>query len=432
MITYTLKIYTSVNISRPKLEQLDFPGFMVETLGESEYETRYDGKKYYVLQYQYALFATESGEISIPKKRYQIAQIINNGPRSIFNIPGFNNTQARYLSSPEISLNILPAPKKRPAPYWLVAEDVQIQDNLSNQQTITQGEPLTRSIEVTALNTLSAHLPPLPEPDTSGIKIYQEQAELDNDLAGDKIRALRRENSAIVAVNTGTLTLPPITLHWWDSKNKKFRSSTLPERKLLVVPASQKDPAMPSINKVPESIQTPRPPSTPASPPSTIDSSELPPSWYLNVFVWLIISGVLFVLLIVSNGIWWYRYAGKISARSNNEEAKELSKQSMRVALKELKQACRQHNAVQARSSLIHWGQLQWPEHPCTSLQDLSARINQPAFDSIVKALDQSLYGSRSSWNGDALLAFTEQHIEKNNFQKKHEQEKHSLKGLYE
>src|SRR5690606_31355177 len=140
IIVLTLRIYTSIQIAKPKLPELVIPGLMIEKIEENQFETREADKNYYVLEYRYALFAQQSGELIIPKQRYQISQIISNGPRSIFDIRDFGTqTQARFLFTTDIPIRIIPIPTNNPVEYWLASDDVSLSDNWPEQQTIEAG-----------------------------------------------------------------------------------------------------------------------------------------------------------------------------------------------------------------------------------------------------------------------------------------------------
>jgi len=398
MITLTLRIYTSVQIAQPKLPELTLPGFMIEKIGESQFETRESDRNYYVLEYRYALFANQSGDFNIPKQRYQIAQIISNGPRSLFNIPGFDTqTQARFLSTDEIPLRILPIPANNPVDYWLASDDVTLTDNWETEKIIELGTPITRTIEIKALGNLAANIPPLPDAIPANLKSYREQPTLSDARAGENLLATRTESMAIVAIEPGTYTLPEIRLHWWSNKEKQFKTSSLPERHITVLSAASST-------------------ETSLSPPNTIPETELDQDankdpiisfatapFYLNVYLWMGISAGLLIILLLTLFVLLIR---KKHSPTKLTSVVSIEEQSARDNMKELKIACHANDPKRARNAMINWGKKQWANDNVLTIYDIKQKINHSIFNSLASELDSVLYQKTARWNGKPLLDF--------------------------
>lgn len=397
MITLTLRIYTSVQIAQPKLPELTLPGFMIEKIGDGQFETRQADRNYYVLEYRYALFPHKSGDFSIPKQRYQIAQIISNGPRSLFDIRDFGTqTQARFLSTSEIPIQVHAVPADNPASYWMASDDVTLTDNLVADQNMELGTPVTRRIEVKALGNLAANIPPLPEDMPRNLKSYREQPLLDNARAGDTLLATRTESMAIVAVEPGEYTLPEIQLHWWSNKEKKFKTSTLPERRITVRGTA-------ASNELP--MPSPIAGSAIESPQNTNIEPGRPPAeiaLYLNVYLWIGISMGLFILVVVLFVLFIHKKSKSPKVSLTEETPQQLIKNSFR----DLKQACQKHDAQQARNAIIYWAQKKWQHETLLTLNDIKQKINNATFNQLANELDAALYKETAHWDGQPMLDF--------------------------
>lgn len=398
IITLTLRIYTSVQIAKPKLPELTLPGFMIEKIGESQFETRESDRNYYVLEYKYALFAHQSGDFTIPKQRYQIAQIISNGPRSLFNIPSLDTqTQARFLSTADIPIHIKPIPTNNPVDYWLASDDVTLTDNWETNQNIDLGTPVTRNIEIKALGNLAANIPPLLDNLPKNLKGYHEQPVLTNVRAGETLLATRTESMAIVAVEPGLYTLPEIRLHWWSNKEKQFKTTTLPERQIMVKSsASSAEPATIVPAMIP-ALETDKNDSKPSAP--HMDSAP----FYLNVYLWMAFSaGLLIILLVLS-----FLYLTQKKSNTPKTRLPDLThQQPAKNSLRKLKQACEANDAQKTRSAMINWAQKEWSDNSLLTLSDIKQKIGDPIFDSLANDLDSALYQNKTTWNGKAMLDF--------------------------
>jgi len=410
IIILTLRIYTSVQITKPKLPELTLPGLMIEKMGESQFETRETDRNYYVLEYRYALFAHKSGELIIPKQRYQISQIISNGPRSLFDIRDFGTqTQARFLSTEDIPITIKPIPTSNPAPYWLASDDVTLTDNWPEEQNIELGTPITRSIEIRALGNLGANIPPLPDNTPTKLKEYREQPSLSNTRAGETLLATRIENIAIVAVEPGLYALPEIQLHWWSNKEKRFKTSTLPERRITAQATAHDTELATPISVAPIDIKTA------SAANNSSNSSITPTSFYLNVHLWMGVSASLLITLLSVVFIVFRRRKIISSVKTTNHIIRQ---HSIKNRLKEMREACRLNDARQARIAIIHWAEKKWPDDAIFTLDDVKQKINDPGLRALLEELDSTLYKNLSHWNGQPLLDFFNSSaivLEKNN-----------------
>jgi len=429
-IVLTIRIYAAVDISQPEIPDPVIPDFMVEKLGDAVYQSKQNNRLYYVLEYKYGLFANKNGKMALPKQRYKINQIINSGPRSLFDIQGFglSAAQPRFLSTPELTLNIKPQPDNLPASYWLPSENITITDNWPEQQTVDVGTPLTRAIEIKGLGNLAAHIPPLPVLNVNGLKTYAEQPELHNARVGDHFQGTRKENIAIVPTQAGTYILPAITLHWWDTKNKQFKTATLPERTLTVKGNAAVAPSSP----VQGSTVSPQPlqenPAAPAdsslNSPMTENAAPTTP-FYMNVYVWMGTAAFFAVLWLVTLVV--------LLGRKNNNASVTLSaaesarQQSLRDAFKQLKAACTANDAKLARTALIHWAQLQWPDAELSTLQQVKKQINNDQFTKLADELDGALYRDAALWSGKPLLDL----IQSTKFSDPSDKSEVKLPGLY-
>jgi len=405
----TLQIFTAINISRPEIPAPAFPDFTIEKIGQSEYQSKRNGRNYYVLEYKYALFPNKSGKVSLPRQRFQINELNNNGQRFPFNFPGFNDTATpHFLSAPEVTLTIKPQPDPLPAPYWLPSEEVTMTDNLPAQQTVDVGTPLTRTIEIKALGNLAAHIPPLPASALPGLKSYSEQPELANAHVGENLLATRKENIAFVPVQPGTYLLPAISLHWWDTKTRQFKITSLPERTLTVkgsVGISSSVTNQPPTVSPEVSAQSPVQ-ALDSSPMLSVPGANTPTPFYMNVYLWMGMAAIFVVLWIVTLVLMLNKKNNSASISLSASEA--ARQQSIKEKFKQLKMVSKNNDAKSSRRLLIDWAQAQWPEAGILTLQQIKQQLGNDVFSKLADELDDCLYRGSVQWNGKALLDFLE------------------------
>jgi len=402
-ITLTVRIYSAIQIDAQHTQIPDpvIPGMMIEKLGQSEYQAHQDNRNYHVYEIRYSLFANQSGTITVPKQRYQIIQVT--GSRSVFDIPGFGVPALveRTLTTPATDLHIKPQPATAPGNGWLPSDNVQINDNWPEQQTLDTGTPLTRTIEIRALGNLSSQIPPLPAVTLDGLKSYPAQPELKNEQAGNNVLALRKESTAFVPTQPGTYVLPAIEIHWWDTKNREFKIATLGARTLTVRGAAASASTTP-LAPMASSTAPANPDADAAIINPSAGASPAPTPFYLNSYLWIGVAALLLVLWVITTVLLLRK---KTSAASNASTDSGLPS-SLKEALKQLKLACQKNDARQARAALILWAQQQWPDAHIHTLADVKTRINQPNFATLADELDSCLYRENVAWNGKPLADF--------------------------
>lgn len=404
MITLTVRINIAVRIARPELPDLILADFIIKPIGQTDYQKQMNGKNYHVLEYQYALFPSKSGDFTLPKQRYQIAQIISNQRRSFFNVPGFNNTQARFLITPAINLHVKPQPNQSNThnrSLWLPAKNVNIDDNLSTQQNIEVGTAITRNIIITATNNIAAVIPPLNDLQISSIKYYPEAPVLDNQFSNNQIIGSRTESMALIPTEVGTFTLPEIQIPWWDTARKEYKIATLAARTIVVIPSTQ---AVSTIEKFgpandEAALLTPN-----ENQPSQnqfdqvsqqVESNIEKQAWVISTIVFATLWTITLLLALY----YFYNRQTKHKPTENN------SRPSLRQAKQNLKSACEKQNPVAIRATVLDWGKLFYQDSNIISLQDLIQKTSSDEFKQQLNELDRQLYNTDShSWNADKLM----------------------------
>jgi len=401
MLTWTIRINTAIRIARPELGEMTLPDFIIHKIGETDYQKTINGRRYHVIEYKYALFPNKSGNYLIEKQRYRIAQIINNRPRSLFDISSFNNTQAKFLTTPEISLVIKPQPVNA-GTNWLPASEVTIKDNLSNTQSIEAGTPITRSITITAADNTASVIAPLQETDIPNLKIYPESPVLDDQFTRGTIVGSRVENMAIIPVQAGTYRLPEISVRWWDTNIKEHRTAVLPERVIEVTPSSsaQQSTPMNTSTTTPLSQEEQTLVYSGTSP----DNSSYPdnkPSYF-----W-VYSTLLFASLWL--GTLAYLLLTQKLKQANSDSDKIEESTNLKSAVVQLKKSCAEGDPVRIRESVILWGQAFYRDSNLTSLQQVSAQVANEKFQQAVEQLDKALFMHKTDSGKDGqLIDFSE------------------------
>ena len=378
-VLYRIKVYRAVPTRQPALRDPQFGGaeVLIEVAGEERsYDALLNGRTYNVVERVYAIFPQESGEVTISPARFE-ARVLRDG----------RITGRKVFQSDPHTISVLPIPEP-PADFpnaaWLPAKDLQLQDNWSRQpDDLKAGEPITRVITISALGQLETQIPAIEPPEVSGVNVYPDRPELTRRIEPGGIRGIRKDQYAIIGVESGVLTLPSLRLPWWDVEAGEWKVAELPERSISILPTRE----APVVDPAP----------TVANP---VEEPETPAEVSVSSGIWRPVAQALGALWLLTLGAWW------LSSRPRREPREPapppLHKQQARY-LKAARKAAIAGSGADVRQAMLEWGRLQWPDDPPRSIGALASRVSVPLADELTR-LSRAAYGpSGEGWDGDAL-----------------------------
>ncbi len=389
----TLRLYTSVPMSNFTIGELAVPDAQLIKVAENQYQKDIDGKQYTVVETRYAIFADSNLTLEIPAIQYRgvIAEPTARRSGSLFRQRGrqaFFNTEVKQLQ-------IKPMPSNNTLQHWLPGKGVGLAERWSDTTgDITLGEPLTRTITITGQGLMGSQLPPLQMPNSKNYKLYPDQAQMENSVSEAGVLGKRIESIAIVPTQLGSITLPDITVDWWDTEANTLRQTVLKGRTLNVLPA------IGSAELARDSVPTGE--SNAASTSTVASQSTGAP--ITDTYFWLLTASNI-VLLIVATGfavLWW-----------RNRPATELEPTistvvvSEKALFKEIRMACAVDNYPGLRQAIIDWARVHWQQAHLHSLEQVVELAGNDELSAAFKALDARLYSNSDSQqpvSGDTIF----------------------------
>jgi len=375
-VLYTVKVYRSVATRQPRLSEPHLSGVevLIELAGEERsYESILNGKNYNVVERVYALFPQESGELSIAPARFE-ARVLRGG-----RITGRKVFESEAL---KVTVNpIPPPPAEFPDAAWLPAKSLQLSEEWSREpERLPAGEPITRHVTVMALGQLSTQIPVIDPAVADGIKIYPDKPELRVTAEPDGIRAMRKDQYAMIGVRAGVIELPELILPWWNIGAGEWQIASLPSRSLTILRSGEAE--LPPV--VEPQIELPF-------------ESDTPP---VESNFWRRISEGLIALWLLTILTWWW--SRRPEKKPKEPEPPPIHKQQAKF-LKVARKAALVEDEVTVKSALLSWGRLQWPDDWPRSIGDIASRVTGP-LSTELDTLCSSSYGPNGeSWNGKEL-----------------------------
>ena len=385
-LVYTVRLLRSVNLrsgslSEPKLSGVEV---MVEKLGDDRsFETLRNGVRYVVVERSFAIFPQESGTLTVEPTVFQ-GQIIEG---SRFN---FKETlRSKRVASQPFSVAVQPIPAAAQRP-WLPSRELRLVEEWpQDPPRFRVGEPLTRTVTLTASGIAAAQLPSLAGTPADGLKQYTDQPLLENQTGADGLAGIRQEKIAILPSRAGRFELPAIEIPWWNTETGQQQLARIPARSIEVSAAADTQP-------VPAQLPVEPAPAISDSQPAEIDQQRDAAGF------WPWLSAVLMLGWLATALLWW-RQRLKPEPRSIPRKPEKPNE-----AFRDFKRACRNNDAGGGKIALLRLAKNRWQERPPTSLAAIANRVD-PSFADAIDELNRALYGQDTiDWDGGRLLRETQ------------------------
>ena len=409
------RLYYSRNVESLDAEPLELDNVTLESLEDARYRRSIDGKPFNVAEFNYAIYPQESGELVIPALVWQLKVSTSQRPRSFFDTGRY---EIRRLRTQEKRVEVKPQPDAFPShKTWLPAANINLTESWSADiESIELGEPITRTINVVADSLMSSQLPEiLKDSNQNELKIYKEQATLEDKAGSEKIISTRIENAAYVVSRSGKITIPAIEVPWWDTNENRLKYAKLPEK---VITLAQSQSVNDGFSADPQALA----PNTLANENNTIASTN-----ESSIRVWQLAT-LIFALL------WIATLLFSLLSRNKNthltEQGITTDQQNEKRAFKQLEQACTQNQALEIKNTLSKWAQFYLNQPSPVTFIEVKSTFSNLDLDKLLDEIDRHLYAKQHNHpftQGLQLLSIIKQILKSRN----HEKKRQSLEPLY-
>ena len=156
-LTYQVRLYLAVELERGSLQVPTVDNVIMQQMGEDIESTAIqNGKRYRVIERNFSIIAQESGSLTLPSPIFE-GSIRTRNRGSFGGL--FNPSKPVNQIGPEVNIDILPIPSGY-TDNWLPSEFVQINETWSDDiSNFTVGEPITRTITLSAIGVDDSVLP---------------------------------------------------------------------------------------------------------------------------------------------------------------------------------------------------------------------------------------------------------------------------------
>ncbi|MBY0378253.1 MAG: BatD family protein [Gammaproteobacteria bacterium] len=386
---YTVKIFYNTSVREPSLTLPDIDNAKLIHVGkDTNQRTTMNGQNYQVLEQHYAIIAQRDGILDVQSPTLQGFRL------DLTRNDSFNNPwQPFRISAPSLSLKVNTVPGMTKSSWWLPSTKVLLTDSWTqNPPHFQSGVPITRTLTLRAQNVIAEQLPTLAPSQNDGFQLYPDKPLLNTDSNGFQLQATRTEKIAYLPNANGQLTIPAINIDWWDTDSNSPKKVTIPAYTVTVASSTNtvidhdaaSAPAVLSLGE--NVVQTPPQNNT--------------ANWAKNPF--LILSLLLGVAWVTTVVLWWRSTKPKTRSKTHNLHNSEEIK-TLRQLRTDLRIACQQNNALDAKAALLAIGKELWPYETVLSVGDLSEKFQQQKTKQLLQELESVLYKESALWHGAQL-----------------------------
>jgi hypothetical protein len=420
---YRIRVLYREQPRRAVLSEPQAEGATLERQGEDQSSSEtIQGQRYTVIERRYLVVPQRSGPLTIQSPRLEalLPESRPAGRRSPF--ADFNDpfggspfqglpdvfdmgTGRRVIErGQDLTVQVRPQPNGNAGP-WLPAESVQLSEEWTPAPPrFRVGEPVTRTLVITARGVTAAQLPTLEIGTPDGAKVYPEPPKVE-DLPGAVPTALKTLKIALVPTRVGELMLPEIRVPWWDTTADQERVAVIPPRRIQVEPAPGEPASPPPATAAANRPAATAPGQVTADAPLAARDTGVDPLGTSSTRVpwpWLTL---LFALAWLATLAWTLLRRSGHGGTGRDAGASMPTRRGEAAARTRVRQACAAADPRTTRAALLAWGHARWPHHPPRGLGDIGTRLGLAgsATADVLEHIDRAIYArGGAAWDGAA------------------------------
>ncbi len=403
-VTLQVKLYIGAELRRASLSEPTLDNANIIQIGKDvETVEIVNGRRFRVIERVYAINPQQSGDFVIKSPMFS-GEVLKTTTRRP-NFFGFDETKPVSVLGKEIPLKVRPIPETFKG-QWLPSELLALHEEWQpNTKKFKVGEPITRTITLTAAGLSEEQLPKIAIEVPEGLKVYPDQAELHTSVRNNKLISQKVKNFAIVASRAGRFTLPKVVIPWWNTVTDRYEEAILPEQTIIV--EENKDfvssPAIPE-NTAPEQKNS--------CENTTVTQVVTQTSWlqWLFLGLWLATASAWLLSTLIKTR----KKAPTITHNNTTNQNDYMN----------LVHACQKNNGQQVLKAIVPWvNSLSLSSKNITTLDEAIDLLNDKDFTQEIEKLQQCYYAKEhQAWESDKLL----------NIIKKLNQQKNSTNNEFE
>jgi hypothetical protein len=229
-VTLTLKFYIAVKYySSPELSTPPVTtGFWTEVLGtKPPYTQKLNGRNYQVLEIKYALFPTQTGELTIGRAMVRTTVASKQRRRSQFSMfdDVFGRGEEVTARSRPVTINVRPLPTEgRPASFTGTIGRFDISAT-ADKRTVDVNQPVSVSVKITGTGNIKSVAEPTIG-DLPDFRVYRASSNENMTKSDDKVGGTKTFEEVFIPNRPGEVTIPSLSFTYFDPSRSRYITKT--------------------------------------------------------------------------------------------------------------------------------------------------------------------------------------------------------------
>jgi len=226
-VTLTLRFYIGVQyFSSPELDEPTTTGFWTELLGNSSpYYQKVNGRNYRVIDRRYALFPTQTGELTIGRATIATTVAARNQRRDPFDMFGDLFPQGMKVTthSDPITVKVRPLPQdNRPSDFTGTVGRFEITAD-ADRTEVEVNQPVTVKIRISGVGNIKSVGEPV-VPDLADFRVYRASSNENVAKTNDRIGGTKQFEEVFIPKRPGLLEIPALSFNFFDPEKGTYRT----------------------------------------------------------------------------------------------------------------------------------------------------------------------------------------------------------------
>ncbi len=237
---YTILFFRKIKATNVSLEKPALQNFKVEDLEiEREYEKIISGTSYLVTQLKYAIFPVAPGIYEIPSVTIS-CDIIARSNRLSLLFSESGKKERSTVSSMPLTIKVVPLPEYgKPAGSSGLVGLFSINGILSKNRVVV-GDHVTLTVTLKGKGNL--YKPAKPAfPEIIDCRTYHDRPSVKIDRTSEGISGVQTHKMAIIPIKNGLYTINPVSVRFFDPKERKYQEIFTNPLRFEAYPASSKE-----------------------------------------------------------------------------------------------------------------------------------------------------------------------------------------------
>jgi len=396
-VRVTVKLYYALNLTDGNLEDPHGDGLNARKLGQdASYTAEVEGRRYRVLERHFALAAEKSGTATMAPIVFRGHAVNPNDINSFF-------TRGRTISARAegVTFDVRPRPSNSGTDTWLPAQSLTLStEGIDANAQAHVGEPLTLTLRLKAQGLAFEQLPELKLPKIDGADVYPDKETTVNRDDGTWQSGERTRKFAIVPNRTGPLTIPALSLSWWDTQHDRAASADLSAVSLTVATGAGNAAAAVTPNAANSTnIQSATPAA--AAPARAEQFGDGGAQWWRTL---AFVAAGLWLLTLAAWFGWVFAKRHTAVAASAPAAPDALADTKTGAARKAFAGACKRNDAPSIARALLVWARS--TGSPARTLGELASSLSDDEQRALLRELERHLYGAGAdAFDGERAAA---------------------------